>query len=147
MGKFKISVTEKSDLWFNVNSDEPGIVLLPGKSINFEDNHYVELTDQFYKIAISEIPGLNISFYNDDLRYESQHSADIIIPIIEICGSICISLFANLLYDFIKSRIRVGEEKETNVQLKILKTDGEQCTLIEYDGTIDGLERIEEILK
>jgi hypothetical protein len=132
-----------------------GIVLLPGRNTIDKSGLYGGETPRLYKTIKLKHPTIKIEIFDntENINEEHLHSADIIMPILEVGArlieNIGISFFAKMIYDYVKSRVRIGEEKETKVFLNIFIAEDEQNKVrnIKYDGPVDGLKQLEKILK
>ena len=128
------------------------ILLLPCVDNSNGREYYPVITSALRKNLVAD---LNIDVRTSDYQCDTilQHSADIILPIIDTCWKILteigISFFVESIISFLKRHIRSAERDSTLIVLtiRISQDNGTNCTEIRYEGSIEGMKELSNILE
>ena len=128
------------------------ILLLPCVDKSNGNEYYPAITSAFRKNLVAD---LNIDVHTRDYQCYTtlQHSADIILPIIETCWNVLIDIgtyfFVECIISFLKQRIRSGERDSTPISLtiRISENNRTDCTEISYKGSVEGMNELQNVLE
>lgn len=126
------------------------VILSP---IKHEDDRYSypEHTADLKKVLQREMPGVEVTLLDESLPLEIQHSADVIMPVIDIgiqlISNIGVSIVANIIVSFILSKVKATDKDTTNVKLKVKIHDGKESKELSYDGPASEVSKLAEIME
>lgn len=128
------------------------ILLLPCVDSTSDEVYYPLITSSYRKNLAADL-NLDVRISDSQCKTILRNSADIVLPIVEICREVLISIGITLLSEsiisFIKNRTRAGERDSTAVYLciRIIHNDNTQSTEITYKGPVNGLEELSDVLE
>lgn len=109
----------------------------------FEDD-----TIDFMKYCLQNDPNHKYALAVDgDIPLNSQHSADILIPLLIIAENGMLPVILNLLSSYIFNRIANRKHESHDIKVSIMVIDGDRNTRIDYSGPADGFTKVAEDIK